>query len=80
MWFVVLAAAATYVIPLGVTAFDWWTYAWLVFLVIPMFPIIAKGGRKNRIVALSPFLATILFFLLGFPRRAPGPMPGSPSS
>ncbi|HAQ56874.1 MAG TPA: hypothetical protein DCR44_05700 [Acholeplasmatales bacterium] len=64
MWFVVLATAATYVI-LGV-AFDWWAYAWLVFLVIPMFPIIAKGGAKNRIVALSPFLATILFFLLGF--------------
>ncbi len=64
MWFVVLAAAATYVI-LGF-ALGWWGYAWLVFLVIPMYPIIAKGGVKNRIVALSPFLATILFFLLGF--------------
>lgn len=64
MWLVVILAVVVFV-ALGVWA-SLWHLAWLVFLAIPMYAIVMKAGRKNRFVALSPFIATIVFFLLGF--------------
>ncbi|MFA5007007.1 MAG: DUF1700 domain-containing protein [Candidatus Izemoplasmatales bacterium] len=64
MLLVVILAIAAFVL-LGVL-YSLWHVAWLTFLAIPMYAIVMKAGRKNRLVALSPFLATIAFFLLGF--------------
>lgn len=43
-----------------------WYYAWLVFLTIPMIAIIHHSSRRHRMVALMPFISTILFFTIGF--------------
>ena len=43
---------------------DGWAYAWQVFLFIPMAAIILFN--KFRFTAISPFIAVILFFSLGY--------------
>lgn len=43
-----------------------WGYLWMVFLLIPMVAIISEKKGKNKLVALSPFIAVMLFFSLGY--------------
>ncbi|MFH0992988.1 MAG: DUF1700 domain-containing protein [bacterium] len=45
---------------------DGWGVAWLLFFAIPVYAIVGKAGKKSRLVALSPFLATTVFYLLGW--------------
>ncbi len=51
---------------LGIVFPETWAYMWMIFLLIPMYAIIKHAGRKNKLVALMPFIATIIFFSLGF--------------
>ena len=51
--------------------FDAWAYAWMAFLLIPVVAIISgmfkdKDKDKNVLTALSPFAATVAFFIMGF--------------
>jgi len=46
--------------------FNLWDIAWLLFLVIPVYAISKEVPEKERLVALSPFIALTLFFLLGY--------------
>ncbi len=46
--------------------FDLWGVAWLVFLAIPVYAIQAGTPKKDRMVAISPFVALTIFFTLGF--------------
>ncbi|MFA6649587.1 MAG: DUF1700 domain-containing protein [Candidatus Izemoplasmatales bacterium] len=50
----------------GGILFNSWSYLWLVFLLIPVVAILAKGHRHNWFVAISPFIATTVFFVLGY--------------
>jgi hypothetical protein len=44
------------------------TFAWLwvIFLAIPVVAIVTNAKKKDILIAISPFLATTLFFLLGY--------------
>jgi hypothetical protein len=44
--------------------FDAWAYAWQLFLIIPVLGIILYD--RFRLVAVSPFVATVIFFSLGY--------------
>jgi uncharacterized membrane protein len=46
--------------------FDGWVYGWIVFLAIPMYAIWTETDGSERTIALTPFIATILFFLIGW--------------
>lgn len=46
--------------------FNTWAYLWMLFLLVPMVAIITNVKDKNKIVALMPFISTIIFFCLGF--------------
>lgn len=65
MFLMFLACLAIY-IGFGLLLGNTWHYLWMIFFVIPMYAIIKHGGKKNRIVALMPFISTVLFFGLGF--------------
>jgi len=43
-----------------------WSYAWLVFLLIPLTAIWTSEKGKEKIIGSSPFVAVIIFFALGF--------------
>ncbi len=45
--------------------FDAWHPGWLVFFIIPVSAIIFTPYRKDKMTALSPFLAVTLFILIG---------------
>lgn len=47
-------------------AFSLWHPGWLVFILIPITPILLQNNTKATIIALSPFIATLVFLLLGF--------------
>lgn len=41
-------------------------WLWLVFFAVPVTAILTRTKRKDTLIALSPFLATAVFFLLGY--------------
>jgi hypothetical protein len=43
-----------------------WAVSWLFFLAIPVYAIISEVGEKEKLVALSPFIALSLFMLIGY--------------
>jgi hypothetical protein len=43
-----------------------WPYLWLVFLLIPVVAILTNARKKDRFVAISPFISVTVFFLLGY--------------
>lgn len=43
-----------------------WSYAWLVYLLIPLTAIWSSEKGKEKIIGSSPFVAVIIFFALGF--------------
>lgn len=43
-----------------------WSYAWLVYLIIPLTAIWSSEKSKEKIIGSSPFVALIIFFALGF--------------
>ncbi len=43
-----------------------WSYAWLVYLIIPLTAIWSSEKGKEKIIGSSPFVAVIIFFALGF--------------
>ncbi|MBN2604270.1 MAG: DUF1700 domain-containing protein [Bacilli bacterium] len=43
-----------------------WEISWYALLIIPMFAIIKEAPKKERIIALSPFIAVIIFFTIGY--------------
>ncbi len=61
----VIMAIAVY---LGVGLLWGETFAWLwvIFLAVPVVAIVTNAKKKDIFVAVSPFLATTIFFLLGY--------------
>jgi uncharacterized membrane protein len=43
-----------------------WAINWLVFLIVPVYTILRDQSVKDKLVPISPFVATTLFMLLGF--------------
>lgn len=43
-----------------------WSYSWLVFLLVPLFIVSKQTKGHARIIAATPFLSTIAYFLIGF--------------
>jgi|AntAceMinimDraft_18_1070375.scaffolds.fasta_scaffold00029_3 uncharacterized membrane protein len=43
-----------------------WSYLWMIFLSIPVLAIMRHASNESKLVAIMPFIATILFFSLGF--------------
>lgn len=66
---VVLTSIAIYV-ALGllspVVGISLWGWAWLVFFAIPVYAIHNEVDDNERIIAYSPFVATFIFFTLGY--------------
>ncbi|AIO18591.1 hypothetical protein KQ51_00711 [Candidatus Izimaplasma bacterium HR1] len=47
--------------------YEGWTYAWLVFLIIPVSAIFLEmDNEPHKLTALMPFICLITFFILGF--------------
>ena len=46
-------------------AFSLWHPGWLVFILIPITPILLQNNTKATIIALSPFVSSILFIIIG---------------
>jgi len=61
---IIVASLAIFLV-LGFLA-NWWIYAWIVFLSIPMYAVYTETEDPERIIALTPFIATIMFMTLGF--------------
>ncbi len=51
---------------LGGVFFDAWGYLWMIFLLIPVIAILSHGPKKHRFVAITPFIAVVTFFSLGY--------------
>ena len=45
---------------------NFWTWAWLLFLLFPCFAIYRETKGGARLIALSPFIALTLFYTLGY--------------
>jgi len=43
-----------------------WGYGWLIFFIIPLFAINKEVDGDEKIIAYTPFIATIVFFSLGW--------------
>jgi hypothetical protein len=43
-----------------------WGYFWIVFLIIPVYVIYHEVEGDEKIIALMPFIATFIFFTLGW--------------
>ncbi len=65
VWLLFLFVLAVY-IGLGVLTGDTWGYLWMIFLGIPVYAILKHAPKENAIVAIMPFLATVIFFSLGY--------------
>ena len=46
--------------------FNIWELSWLFFLAIPVYAISTEVNNKEKIVALSPFIALVLFMTVGY--------------
>jgi len=46
--------------------FHAWVISWLFFLAIPVYAITTEVGNKEKLVALSPFIALVIFMLVGY--------------
>lgn len=46
--------------------FNIWELSWLFFLAIPVYAISTEVENKQKIVALSPFVAVVIFMLVGY--------------
>lgn len=65
VWLVFLLALVVY-IGVGVLVGDTWPYLWMIFLGIPVYAILKHAPKENVIVAIMPFIATVIFFSLGY--------------
>jgi len=67
--FVVIGAALGYV-ALGLLSdtigYNMWGYAWLLFLIIPVYAILTEVKGNEKIIALMPFISVFLFYTLGY--------------
>ncbi len=43
-----------------------WGFAWIVFLIIPVYAIITEVDGDEKIIALMPFVSLVIFFTLGW--------------
>ncbi|MBU1145371.1 MAG: DUF1700 domain-containing protein [Firmicutes bacterium] len=64
-WIVFLLCLVVYV-TLGIIFKTTWAYLWVIFFLVPVFAIVKHGPKKQLFVPISPFLATTIFFLLGY--------------
>ncbi|MBN2540715.1 MAG: DUF1700 domain-containing protein [Bacilli bacterium] len=64
-WLVFLTTIIVYV-GAGVIFHTTWAWLWLVFLFVPMYSILEHAPKQGRLIALMPFISTMIFFLLGF--------------
>jgi hypothetical protein len=46
--------------------FNSWGYLWLIFLLVPVVSILAYSQKKDKFLALTPFISIVIFFLLGY--------------
>ena len=53
-------------IALGLFVPNMWGYAWLLFLIIPVYAIIKETNGNARVISLTPFIALFIFFTLGW--------------
>jgi len=46
--------------------FTTWASLWVIFFFVPIYAIFRYGTKKDWVVAISPFVATTIFYLLGY--------------
>lgn len=44
----------------------YWGISWLFLLLIPVIAILTEAPKKDRLVAITPFIALVIFFTLGY--------------
>ncbi len=49
-----------------IIGYDIWSWAWLLFLLIPCYAIYRETKGGARLIALSPFISLIIFYTLGY--------------
>ncbi len=64
--FVLIILATVIYVVIGTIYNDFWRYGWMIYLLIPIITISVKKSSKFSFSAISPFVATIVFFSLGF--------------
>jgi uncharacterized membrane protein len=43
-----------------------WAYLWMIFLTLPVYSILKHADKESKLVAVMPFISTVIFFSLGF--------------
>jgi uncharacterized membrane protein len=43
-----------------------WPYLWMIFLSVPVVAILRHAPGRDKLVAIMPFIATVIFFSLGY--------------
>lgn len=51
---------------LGFGLLGYWEVSWIAWLIIPVYAIITESKGKEKLVALSPFIALVIFFFVGY--------------
>jgi hypothetical protein len=66
-WILSIALIASIAIYIGFGLWlNTWGWLWVVFFATPVLAILRSAGKKNVVVALSPFIAVTIFFLVGW--------------
>lgn len=65
VWVLLLILLTVY-IGAGVLWPSTWAFLWMIFLLIPVFAILKHAPKEGKIVAIMPFISTVIFFSLGF--------------
>ena len=64
-WIMFLSLLIIYIV-FGILYSNTWGFLWMIFLLIPIYQIIKNTSSETRIIAIMPFVSTIIFFSLGY--------------
>ena len=50
----------------GILFGNTWAWLWMIYLILPVYSILKHSPNDTKLVAIMPFIATVLFFSLGY--------------